>query len=372
MESREFLAMVQGEQFARRKEASMLQSVLGILKNRIVISLIAILGLGGGAYAGAQYMGWDTSALQGWFTTADVSSQEEPAGKEEVPPASLPPVTEHRPLMVGTFNIQRFGPDKSGKPEVMKRLRELALPFDILAIQEVVSKDLAVIRSFVEELNKQHQVHFNYVTSPRLGESTYKEQYAFVYDASRVELVEQPFVVSDPEGKMQREPLVARFRVRTADPATGFSFVLVNVHTQPEHAVDEMNHISDMLNYLEQFYQGEEDDILVLGDFNLSPDKLQTETKFAARPAWKTALSKDIKTNTRKTESYDNVVFSSTATTEYQNRSGVIDLQERFTISAEAALEISDHMPIWAAFSLQEDVPATKVAVAPSSTAETK
>jgi deoxyribonuclease-1-like protein len=44
-------------------------------------------------------------------------------------------------------------------------------------------------------------------------------------------------------------------------------------------------------------------------------------------------------------------------TSEFLRRQGVIDLEARFKISLDEALEISDHLPIWAAFALDESGP---------------
>ncbi len=265
-----------------------------------------------------------------------------------------------RPLMIGTFNVQRFGESKMGKPDVMKHLRELALPFDVLAIQEVVSKDVKIIQEFVTKLNDEYNVQFNYITSPWLGDTSYKERYAFIYDTSRLTLLEQPFVLSDPENKLHREPLVARFAVRADESENPFTFVLVNVHTDPDVAVAEMDFISDLVNVLQSTYAGQEDDLMILGDFNLDPKKIFEDTKFAGRTDWASVLDPTVMTNTAGTKSYHNILFSPSRTEEFLNRKGVINFKQKFALTDDSAKEISDHMPVWAAFSLTES--ATRVA----------
>jgi hypothetical protein len=56
-------------------------------------------------------------------------------------------------------------------------------------------------------------------------------------------------------------------------------------------------------------------------------------------------------TNTRRSKTYDNLIFDRTATTEYTGRWGVLDLQQTFGLPLDKALEVSDHNPVWAAFS---------------------
>ena len=57
----------------------------------------------------------------------------------------------------------------------------------------------------------------------------------------------------------------------------------------------------------------------------------------------------DTKTNTRRTKSYDNIVFDLRATTEYRGSWGVLDLMAEFRLTEEQALQVSDHLPVWAA-----------------------
>jgi hypothetical protein len=59
-------------------------------------------------------------------------------------------------------------------------------------------------------------------------------------------------------------------------------------------------------------------------------------------------------TNTRGTESYDNIVFNKAATTEFAQQAGIVDLKKEFRISLEQALKVSDHLPIWADFKATE------------------
>jgi hypothetical protein len=48
---------------------------------------------------------------------------------------------------------------------------------------------------------------------------------------------------------------------------------------------------------------------------------------------------------------YDNIVFNRQAGSKYTGRSGVLDLQREFGLTEQAALEVSDHCPVWAEFS---------------------
>ena len=54
------------------------------------------------------------------------------------------------------------------------------------------------------------------------------------------------------------------------------------------------------------------------------------------------------------TKQYDNIVFHSQATREFIGRGGVDDFLREHNLSMEEALEVSDHLPVWAEFSVYE------------------
>ena len=59
-------------------------------------------------------------------------------------------------------------------------------------------------------------------------------------------------------------------------------------------------------------------------------------------------------TTTRGTRVADNILFDRRATVEFTGRSGVYDLMRECDLSMPAALEVSEHLPVWAEFSVYE------------------
>jgi hypothetical protein len=51
----------------------------------------------------------------------------------------------------------------------------------------------------------------------------------------------------------------------------------------------------------------------------------------------------------------DNILFDRRATVEYTGRCGVVDLIRELDLTPQAALEISEHLPVWAEFSSYEN-----------------
>ena len=53
-------------------------------------------------------------------------------------------------------------------------------------------------------------------------------------------------------------------------------------------------------------------------------------------------------------QGYDNLVLQKTATVEFMGQGGVFDFLRQFNLTLAQALEVSHHLPVWAAFSIYE------------------
>ncbi len=270
------------------------------------------------------------------------------------PPAAA--VAADDTIKIASFNIQVFGTSKMGKPEVMAVLSDVARRFDVLAIQEVRSVDQTIVPRFVEMINAGG-CRYDYVLGPRLGRTSSKEQYVFLYDTQRIELApESVCTVNDPQDLLHREPLVARFRVRGPPAEQAFTFILVNIHTDPDETDTELDALADVFTAVQR--AGGEDDVILLGDLNVDEYHLG---RLGQLPGITYAIT-GTTTNTRRNKMYDNLVFDARTTTEYTKQWGVLDLMAEYGLSEEAALEVSDHLPVWAAWSVYEAGTGVRVA----------
>jgi len=252
-------------------------------------------------------------------------------------------------IKIASFNIQVFGTSKLKKPEVMSVLSKVIRKFDVVAIQEVRSTDDTVIPTFVNLINAEG-AKYDFVIGPRLGRTNSKEQYAFIFNTARINVDRASvYTVPDPSDLLHREPLVARFQVRGEPVAKMFSFSLVNIHTDPDETKTELNALADVFTSVQNNGSGE-DDVILLGDLNVDEFHFG---RLGQLPDIAHAIT-GVKTNTRRTKMYDNIVFNSKATTEFTGKAGVFDLMKEFDLSEAQALAISDHLPIWAEFSILE------------------
>jgi deoxyribonuclease-1-like protein len=262
-------------------------------------------------------------------------------------------------IRIATFNIKVFGKDKSSDSQVMNAIAQIVAQFDVVAIQEVRGGDAVPIQRLVDKLNASGARYTATVSLP-IGRTSQTESYAFVWDESRVQLVPRSaYLVMDTSDRMHREPMVASFQVRTgsADGRLPFRFTLINAHTSPREVVpsaiaNEMDVLDDVFVSVRQFDHQEtgEEDFILLGDLNVDTKGLR---ELGQIPGIVT-IAGDIKTNTLRTKTYDHILIDQQTTREFTGRFGVLDLQADFGLSQEQAVQISDHLPLWAEFSAYE------------------
>jgi endonuclease/exonuclease/phosphatase family metal-dependent hydrolase len=271
-------------------------------------------------------------------------------------------------IRIASFNIQVFGDEKAKYAGIMQTLAAVVRNFHIVAIQEIRSQNAYLLDGFLRDyVNAGGGRYYDYVIGPRLGRSNSKEQYAYIYDAAAVEVNRQGiYTVNDPQDLLHREPLVALFRVRGPAPNEAFTFVLVNIHTDPDETAEELDTLADVYHAVRQAAGGE-DDIIILGDLNVDDRHLGRLGKIpGVRP-----IVTRVFTNTRQNALYDNFVVHQPSTAEFTGRWGVFDVRHVTNppLTLEQALDVSDHLPIWAEFSAYESAAPGRVATRPSARA---
>ncbi len=263
-------------------------------------------------------------------------------------------------IRIASFNIQVFGRSKLAKPEVMKVLCEVARRFDVLAIQEIRAKEDDILPRFLAQINATGR-RYDFVIGPRLGRSSSKEQYAFIYDTATIEADRGAlYTVNDADDLLHREPLVGCFRARGPPANEAFTFSLINIHTDPDETTTELDALATVYKAVRNDGRGE-DDIILLGDLNVDENHLG---KLGQLPNIGWVIS-GIPTNTRGNKTYDNMVFNRTATGEFTGNAGVLDLVREYGLPQALALEVSDHLPIWAEFNIYEGGQSGRVATLP-------
>jgi deoxyribonuclease-1-like protein len=240
-------------------------------------------------------------------------------------------------LRIASFNIQIFGQSKINDSTEMKYIVDIIRKFDIVAIQEIRSKKQDVLPKLVKMLGEDY---WDFKISPRLGRTSSKEQYGFVYRKDYVE-IDTCFMIIDEDDLLHREPFVCDCR------SENFDYYLVNIHTDPDEVKEEINVMDDILYMLRDY----EPDTIILGDLNASPDEFD-ELSMIEDVFW--VVDSEIMTNTRETKNYDNLVFIKSNLSEFKY-GGVFNYKDYYGIDDETALRISDHFPVFGVFQTGHD-----------------
>jgi deoxyribonuclease-1-like protein len=321
------------------------------MRNTSVLPMIGMIFLGLLGYAGCDP---DSPLVN------DIANREIVAGRPISTTARVStntqaqslPAKAQETLLIASFNIQVLGEDKMNDRWVMERIAEVIRRFDIVAIQEVRAKNQTLLPTLVNYVNAMGG-RYDYLLGPRLGRSNSKEQYAYVYDASRViTSKDYSYTLNDDIDLLHREPLIARFVARTSLTNRPWSFSLVNLHTDPDEAVAEVEAMGSILREIRnyEFAAGQEEDVILLGDFNTGPEKMRNLQALAGmRP-----LIVNQPTNVMETKIYDNILIEPVANAEFTGLFGVLSLREFFGISMNDAAKLSDHNPVWAEFLVEE------------------
>ena len=319
-----------------------------------------------------------STPLPGYYTAqpqlqpaAPVQAQYANYGQPTAPaaaPAPPPPVNGGPIISIASFNIQVFGDKKASNPDVMWALAAIIQRFSIVAVQEIRTQDDHFIDNFLRTYVNQNGRVYDKVVGPRLGRSASKEQYAFLYDTATIQVNRNSiYTVNDPDDLLHREPLVAMFRTRGPPPEQAFTFVLVNIHTDPDETDTELDALAQVYQAVRRT-SGGEDDIILLGDLNVDDQHLGQLGKLdGVRP-----LIRGMLTNTRQTELFDNIVLHQSSTAEFNGRAGVYHYPKLYQLppqeAMERALQVSDHLPVCAEFSAYEATSPGRVAGRPDAT----
>ncbi len=265
-------------------------------------------------------------------------------------PDPLPAGPMRPTIRIATFQLGRFDEAKLANRQVADVLMHLFPRFDLLAIQGVRGKNQGVLVRLVEQLNAATGRSYNFATCPTQQRDALEHYSAFVFDRARIE-VDRSTVhfVEDRRGRFRIKPLVGAFRVRGPDRTQAFTFTLINVETDPDQPAAELDLLADVYRAVRDDGRNE-DDIILLGDLESDDQHLGRLGKLLGV----TPLLSGVPTTTRGGQLLDNILLDRRATCEFTGRVEVVDMMREFELTMPGALEVSEHLPVWAEFSIYE------------------
>ncbi|XP_063065273.1 deoxyribonuclease I-like 1-like [Engraulis encrasicolus] len=256
-------------------------------------------------------------------------------------------------LKICAFNVQSFGEAKAHNKKVMDVLIKIIARCDLCLVQEVRDSKGKAIPTLVKHLNKFDKSHsYAHLESKRLGKTTYKEQYVYIYRQDVLEVKDHYYL---QEGGSNLTKLFSRepFIIRVQSPSTLVKdFVLVGQHTCPKNAMQEIEQLYGV--YTEISKKWKTQNVMFLGDLNAGCSYITVKGWKANRlrndPKFRWLIGDEVDTTVRENTrcAYDRIVVHGK-----ELNYGIVpdsaqpfNFKREFQLSEEEALEISDHYPV--------------------------
>ncbi len=271
----------------------------------------------------------------------------------ELPPITPPPTTQptqpiHPPnsISIASFNIRIFTSNSRGDEE-LKYIVNILKKYDVVAIQEL--RDQTALKRTIAQLRDQG-LDYGYDISPPVGRES-KELYAFIYRKDKIALLKRGQVYQDVDDEFIREPFYASFK------SGDFDFTLITVHilygknkTARRPEIQELSQVYASI----QNEDPKENDVILLGDFNMSPDD-QSFSWLKIIPTMTCTIAAPEKTTISDSNLLDNLCFERRFVKEYSGNAGVNRFDETMfnNDDEKASRYVSDHRLIWS----QYDIP---------------
>uniref|UniRef100_A0A3P9M2P3 Deoxyribonuclease 1 like 4, tandem duplicate 2 n=1 Tax=Oryzias latipes TaxID=8090 RepID=A0A3P9M2P3_ORYLA len=292
-------------------------------------------------------------------------------------------------MKIAAFNMKNLGQKKVSDKKVVNHLIKIMSQYSIVVILEVMDKSGEAMKLLLEKLNSSRSVHtvrclshrsrcrrsadgdssrmrahrlsvslsqnkespYGMICSKSLGRDTYKEKYVCFYRTEEVELKDSKQYADDQPGDedaFAREPFILRFSC----PSTAVKdLVLIPVHTVPEDAEKELDELFDVVTEVSR--EWETDNIMILGDFNADGRYLSKKGKKKIRihqAPFYWLIDDDVDTTTRTSNdnTYDRIVVHGQTLLDavLPGSAKAFNFQEKFKLTEEEALSISDHYPV--------------------------
>ena len=249
-------------------------------------------------------------------------------------------------LKIGSFNIQVFGQSKSAKTDVMNVLADIIRTYDIVAVQEIRDSSGTALDNLLRQVNSDGS-SYAYLVSERLGRTSSKEQYAYVYNTRTVSPIGSAFTYPQTSDIFHRTPYIASFKSNDGI----FNATFAVIHTDPDDAANEIKALYEVAEYAKGILPADEP-VIIMGDYN-ADGRYFDETSYVPLKSgdylW--IIGNEVDTTVASGDNtYDRIV-STRPNIFYTGDAGAFRFDETYNLSHEFAAEVSDHYPVYAYFS---------------------
>jgi endonuclease/exonuclease/phosphatase family metal-dependent hydrolase len=255
-----------------------------------------------------------------------------------------PNVENSMNLKVGAFNIQIFGVSKMSNSAVVNTLIQIVSRYDLILIQEIRDSSGSTIVNFMEFLNDANQNQYDFVIGSRVGRSSSKEQYAFIYKKSLLEVISSSDFDDSSQDLFEREPLITFFR----HLPSGEEFFAVGLHAKPEDAFNELQYLYNVYYYAEDLFNNNKS--IIMGDFNADctylSDSQYNNLSLVSDSQFTWHFSKSLDTTVKSTDcAYDHIITTGSFSNRVSNRE-IFNFQNVYLLNQTSAEDVSDHYPV--------------------------
>mmetsp|Transcript_6421 Transcript_6421/g.15518 ORF Transcript_6421/g.15518 Transcript_6421/m.15518 type:complete len:431 (+) Transcript_6421:213-1505(+) len=255
-------------------------------------------------------------------------------------------------VTLSAFNIQVFGQSKISKPEVVTELVRICRRYDLIAVQEIRDAAQTAIHTFVQRLNQglNDVESYNVTVGTRQGRSSSKEQYAYLYRASKLRL-RFAYDYHDPNDVFEREPYIGLFTILQGSTEL-LNMSLIVLHSKPADVVSELNALPQVFE--ESVQRTGTNNSIIFGDFNadcsyLSNSEEQNLILKQDENDYIWLIGDSVDTTVKSTNcAYDRIIVTRSQLFEYvvQASARPFDFESAYDLSLDLAEDVSDHYPV--------------------------
>lgn len=263
-------------------------------------------------------------------------------------------------ISIASFNIQDFGDSKSSDADEMAVLARIITNFDLVAIQELSHSSTAgelPMQRLLEAVSNLGTPYSYAYTNAVTG----NEQSGYIYKSDFIKVL-GGYVYPDPSGSFSRPPFIVQFEATNSEGS--FDFSIVSIHTRPDTATSEIMALEDALEHAQEYFNND-DDVIVLGDYNADgsyfSEANSTGFRNSQKYSWIITDDKDT-TVAASDNTYDRIVFAKEHTSEdYAGECGVFYFDNVYSSLINSfggdpdVNDISDHYPVWGKFFIAND-----------------
>ena len=314
-------------------------------------------------------LGWQETTTEPFPLESENSSTVQPSSYIRQPQIPVHTVSRQRTIgkIDGVIRIASFRLNPSLTQlqsfEPIHLMAEICRQYDIVVLQNLDRGDMVWLKALTDQMNTAGAVstenrpvldNGNRADYQYISDRTRRKgmtQTAMIFNRETIQLDHSRwYSIDDPENVFQIDPMVAWFRALGAEPHLQFTFSLASVEIDPKRPDKELPQLGLLIRAIRNDGRGE-DDVILAGDFQ-SDDRGLDFIRNQAGLAWVVSRRPTTIYGDRQ---LDNIVFSEPATTEFTGRGGVIEFHRNYNLQMSDALSISDRLPIWAEFSIEEN-----------------